>query len=911
MLTSYTFDPCLNLNKLFQNTPPSTLQIDNLPQLPTDWLTELENKCREINPYLEKNIFLKHIGRNSKYKLKTALLEQLSYIYYRTSGHLHAELFDHESNKIILLALIEDIEQCTPGFHIRVNTLVNSFQTPTTLNQLLYLVRKNIVQEIACNLTNSVKSIYQVHVADRVSRVAHKQGLGIEPNIHKDRYKSLLSGDKIRQVLNDEFPKHFTPFKIPFLLAEQLQLILNLYRYRGAKETGYATGPAEYMLAIIQFFLTNPAKANTNKLYPFFILDKFDDEFDGPTRIYDLNWHLIRQFFFQKLIEEEFISIPHPANLIDYAYYQALVPEKANAELETKCIQHYLTQQNYAALIEDLNLIQNKFPDYWQTIIKTPIIIKNIDIFFKFLKEQPVDTANAKQLLKKINFTYTLLFSQPKEFVLKKIIVGTKIILTSVNHNLLLKSVKYRHEIIKDFFNILFDTSDKPFQLFFDMLSKPNSDGTNLLMLAGRYQTETIGFILALISKHIDRFTKEDVLSLFLSQNNDGWSFLSLMALHHSDAMQFILDFFIRHPLHFDMEIISTLFLQKNNQGWNFLQLLIRYQPENPVKLGLDFISEKFRFTDDIKWLKLVLNKQQTGYILRLAAQSNHTTLTSILNFTSKHIKHLNDQTLQDFFLDSNDKGWNCLHIAAYNNATNLTLILEFIQQHIDRFNATTLCRLFLAKNQTLHNFLHFAAYYLPADSLEKIFGFIRNNIQLFDKTFLRQLFLQQNSDGWSFLSAAYLDSAKIKIILTFINDHSDKFVQETIKEIILQKNKHDYTCLHLTTRFQPDSLEIILNFIDQRFDIFPDELKPLFQNTCKLKLITTLFRKKNTPAKNLLDLSLKHQPESAAHISGFLDTHAHRFNLKNNSFKSFIDQTANNTVLANDHQKTTNLKTK
>lgn len=910
MLTSYSFDPCLNLNILFQNTPPSTLQIDNLPQLPTDWLTELENKCREINPNLEKNIFLKHIGRNSKYKLKTALLEQLSYIYYRTSGHLHAALLDHESNKIILLALIEDIEQCTPGFHIRVNKLLNSFQTPTTLNQLLYLVRKSIVQEIACNLTNSVKSIYQVHVADRVSRVANKQGLGIEPNIQKDRYKSLLSGDKIRRVLNDEFPKCFTALKIPFLLTEQLQLILSLHGYRGAEETGYATGPTEYMLAIIQFFLTNPAKPNTNKLHPFFILDNFD-EFDGPTRIYDLDWRLIRQLFFQKLIEEEYISIPNPANLVDYTYYQALVPEKANSELETKYIQHYLTQQNYAALIEDLILIQDKFPDYWQTIIKTPIIIKNIANFFEFLKSQSRNEANAKDLLKKLNQTYSLFFSQDKEYVLSTIIVDAHIYPPNVNYNLLLKSVRYRPEITKDFFNLLFKTQSKSYLLFFDLLLKKNSVGSNLLMSAARYHTDTIKLILYFLNKYIDRIEKEKISELFVQQNSDGWNFFSLAARHQSDAMSCIFDFIKHNPDYFDNEILSWTFNQKINAEWDFLQFLVRYQSENEVKVCLDFISEKFRFTDDIKWLAMVLNKKHTGNLLHLAVQSRHATLNSILNFISKHIKHLDDQTLQDFFLESNDTGWNCLHIAAYNNAVNLTLILKFIQQHICRFNVITLCQLFLAKNQTLHNFLHFAAYYLDADALETIFGFIRNNIEFFDKTSLQQLFLQQNSDGWHFLSAAYLHSAKVKIILDFIGDHSDKFEQKTIKEIILQKNKHDYTCLHLTARFQPDSLNIILNFINHCFDTFPDDLKPLFQKTCKLKLITTLFRKKNTPAKNLLDLSLKYQPESTAHISGFLETHAHRFNLNNSDFKSFIHQTANKALLTDEHPKVARLRTK
>lgn len=411
MPTFNSFDSILNPNKCFKNTPPSTLNTDNLPRLPEDWLNVLENKCREVKPNLIKNIFFKHTGDTSKYKSKKVLLEQLSLLTHRILGHLDAQLgcLDREACQLILFGLTEDIQECTPGFHIRINKLVNSLHVPKGLDQLLYLTQKSIIQEIASHLTVKVPDIYQVHVADRVIRIAEKLGLGIMPNVKKDIYKSTLSGKEIRQVLEVQFAKHYTPLKIPFLLAEQLTLIFNQYGYRGPKKNGYAIGPAENILEIIKYFLTNPAQNSNNKLESFFILDEID-EFGDPTRIYDINWNKIRQLFFQLLLNEKyFLNEPQFSHLIEYAYFQTLLPEKANAEIENRFIHEYLESKNYIALLDDIDQIQATCSDYWQRLIKNPIMIENIDQFFDFFRNQ-TPNLTTKNRLAGLEQTYKLFF---------------------------------------------------------------------------------------------------------------------------------------------------------------------------------------------------------------------------------------------------------------------------------------------------------------------------------------------------------------------------------------------------------------------------------------------------------------------------------------------------------------------
>lgn len=885
MPTSFTFDS-LNLNQCFRNTPPLTIQVDNLPKLPINWLTALENQCRHIKPDLEKNIFFKHVGSLAKYKLKTLLLKQLGLIYYRVSGSLDEHLGPLDNKSIFLLELIEDIQQCTPGFHIRVNKLINSFFRPRTLDQLLYLVRKSIVEEIATHLTQQVAEIYQVHVANRVCQIAKKQGLAIEANIQKDRYKSLLSGKCIRESLKNEFPKHYTVFKIPFLLTEQLQLILTQHRYTGPEETGYAVGPAEEMSNILLALLSKPVNATHDQRYPFFILDECD-EFGEPMRIYDIDWHLVQQFILLRLIQDNyFTKEPIPTNLLEYAYFQALMPEKATLTLEIEFIKIYLKQQNYAGLIENLILIHDKFPDYWKKLITNSYITDNIKNFFEFLIDQSFNVSNTVEILNKLNHVYMLFFSQTKAFILSEI----KPYKSELKYNFLFKSVRYRPEITRAFLDrILINHNFYP--QFFQLLIEKNNKGYNLLMLGARYHAETIQFILDLLSQNIDYVEKKEILTLISAKSTDHMNLLSLAAFHQPNAIKSILDFIKKFPLIFKLEEISTLFLQKNKQSWNFLQLLIRYQSECYVDVCLGFIQEKLESSANKQWLRLFLNNSNKDF-LNLAALSSFNVLNSILIFIDRHIDQLNNQLLQEFFLHTYENGCHCLHIAARYNSSNLLLILDFIQKHIDYFDTNSLSSLFLAQNDYGSHFIQLAIRY-QTESIDGIFKFISQNIEFFNKKILKQLFLQQNLDGWNLLSNAFLHPNNTKIILDFINQHAQKFDPQTIHEIILQKNKYHYNCLHLSARFQPDSLKNILNFIAPRIELFVQSFNLLLQNKKNsVYQIAKLFQHKPEP-NDLISISLKYQPESALILAKFLNRHETSFDLKSQIIKKFTSQAA------------------
>lgn len=424
-------------------------------------------------------------------------------------------------------------------------------------------------------------------------------------------------------------------------------------------------------------------------------------------------------------------------------------------------------------------------------------------------------------------------------------------------------------------------------------------------MLAAQYHTKILRHILFLLNRQIDHCDKEKILSLFISQNNEGWNIFSLAARHSADSLQFIFDFVKRNSYYFDSEIVNIIFHQKMNSEWDFLQLLVRHRSEDQINTCLDFINEKFRFSNEKKWLEIILNTAHAGHLLSLATRSNQSALNCILNFISKHIKQLDFQTLQYYFSKKNNKGWTCLHSAACSHSSHLKSILDFIQKHIDQFDAHILRRLFLEKNQDQENFLQLAVHYQSAEAVDSIFKFFSQHIELFDKASLQQLLLQQNLNGWNLLSMAYRQPANLTLIFDFINEHPDSFDADTIKKIILQKNNLNYyTCLHFAARFQPDSLKIILEFIDKHFALFINELKLLFENSSKFKVFTTLFRKPSNQTINLLEFSLKHQQESATHFSKFLNTHADEFNLEKSYLKNFIKRATNKILLADEDLK-------
>lgn len=282
---------------MFKERAPQ--EIPNFPSLPEDDLAKkLATVCGKQNL---KSYFIRHIGISSSYLQKNALIEALLAVYYRLSGHLDPTLGPLPEKMTLIQKLIEGINTCTPGFHNRVNTILESFQKPQNFSELLYIVRKHLVEKISISLKDN-----DVHTANRITIVANAEGLGIKPNFTDDIYRGFISDHTIRVALHDEFETNYTLFVLPSLLADTLRGLLIEIGYSGTKEKAksYTVGnddsEVDKFTVLIKKYLSPAFQAIDWQ--NFFIID------EESFHILDIHWEVIKQYFLESLLQENYFA---------------------------------------------------------------------------------------------------------------------------------------------------------------------------------------------------------------------------------------------------------------------------------------------------------------------------------------------------------------------------------------------------------------------------------------------------------------------------------------------------------------------------------------------------------------------------------------------------------------------------
>ena len=138
--------------------------------------------------------------------------------------------------------ILEGIQNCSPGFHNRINSLYGSFFIPKTVYELLQKVRQSILQEIVSQESDDV------HRQNFVSQRAQADGYGTECINSKDIYSS--NDRRLRQnpesLLYYGFIQRYTWLNITKKLQEELKSVLiGTFAYRGClegQEEGYDKG---------------------------------------------------------------------------------------------------------------------------------------------------------------------------------------------------------------------------------------------------------------------------------------------------------------------------------------------------------------------------------------------------------------------------------------------------------------------------------------------------------------------------------------------------------------------------------------------------------------------------------------------------------------------------------------------
>jgi 2-phospho-L-lactate guanylyltransferase (CobY/MobA/RfbA family) len=176
-----------------------------------------------------------HVGSRSTYAFKNAVLEGLKIIHDKIENPNTSE----SEKKIIALKLQERAEECTPGFHNAVNTVVDSFYAAKNINDLLYRARQDIVARVAIQLSDDV------HVNNRCFVLAEKLGYGVFALNRDDQYLNHLidsvPNQRIEKALEAGFDKFLHVFPMLQGLEDQLRGQLDSSGYEGLKDTAYAT----------------------------------------------------------------------------------------------------------------------------------------------------------------------------------------------------------------------------------------------------------------------------------------------------------------------------------------------------------------------------------------------------------------------------------------------------------------------------------------------------------------------------------------------------------------------------------------------------------------------------------------------------------------------------------------------
>ena len=362
--------PILNPNKCYAQQP-KPLTITAPESLPAKWLTDFyellavqlkldddktthkvfNHRTNQEDLLTKKEIFFKelnrHAGENSGYSKKSQLLESLSTLY---AIFIHPKT-SNEQKSLIASRIAEDVKECSPGFHDRVNYVITLFNMPQNLAQLVAQARFKLADRIAGILAS--KSAQGVHVHNRVIQVAHEAGFGVWPINTNDLYYSTgssnLSNEDINKILQTGFNNHF-----------QLFALLNaLHGYQGKRGLGN-----EYEKEAYEKFCEC-----CNHFIPSTMEELLEIE-TTSGKVIDLNWRNVKRALLQELIEKDYVRLSQEeSSSILNEDAKTLMPLISNNYELAACLQFFSkwSLEKKSALV--LTYLQSKSPSAQKEIL--------------------------------------------------------------------------------------------------------------------------------------------------------------------------------------------------------------------------------------------------------------------------------------------------------------------------------------------------------------------------------------------------------------------------------------------------------------------------------------------------------------------------------------------------------------
>lgn len=263
---NFTLHMMMNNSQCFQLTDHQQFSMDEIRVR-----FGLHHYARYFN--VSATSLAKHVGPDSTYTYKDVLIEYFEILHAYLEGHF-SKLEQPSADEIdaIKAKVGENITACSPGYFNRIQSIIAGIQLPKQFTDLLANYRKQLIERV-CN------DVDEVHAHNRFFRIANHYGFAIPYKADRDAHRGALTDTLIRNKINQQFNKEYTPNRI----IEKLFLhIVNGFGYCGDKskeDIGYTQGVYEEI---------------TNYFKDFFQDDTigFDTVFlvDDDYKMTDINW---------------------------------------------------------------------------------------------------------------------------------------------------------------------------------------------------------------------------------------------------------------------------------------------------------------------------------------------------------------------------------------------------------------------------------------------------------------------------------------------------------------------------------------------------------------------------------------------------------------------------------------------
>ena len=282
----------------------SELALTSVP--PEGWLAQFieESACDLSWPLEEKEQVIKALKKHLEgtYTHTAKLDKGLQIIFQklRLKDESGRFVISKEKRVLILTRLFEDVGECTPGFHCRVNEALQSLKPINTIEEHLYHYRYQLVDKVARPISERVKWGFRVHQYNAVFVLASHLQLGVIPPSLDDVHSQPLA-DRDQIDLLDSFQKYYRPIHLVEAIKKQLRQQLGLLGYAGYNKDGYTLG----VFAPIKRYFATFLEITLSERDIFL--------FNEDSAIVDIQWKKVEESIVPLLREKELLNMSDSA----------------------------------------------------------------------------------------------------------------------------------------------------------------------------------------------------------------------------------------------------------------------------------------------------------------------------------------------------------------------------------------------------------------------------------------------------------------------------------------------------------------------------------------------------------------------------------------------------------------------